>query len=74
MEVANARLAGFSRRVKVVAAAAVTEHEAAGGHTIALHVGKSEEFLLRAVSVDQFQSWLFSTCNYPPPFCVSVAG
>lgn len=39
----------------------LAEHEAAGGHTIALHVGKSEEFLLRAVSVDQFQSWLFST-------------
>lgn len=39
----------------------LTEHEAAGGHTFALHVGKSEEFLLRAVSVDQFQSWLFST-------------
>ncbi len=27
----------------------LAEHEAAGGHTIALHVGKSEEFLLRAV-------------------------
>lgn len=39
----------------------LAEHEAAGGHTIALHVGKSEEFLRRAVSVDQFQSWLFST-------------
>lgn len=39
----------------------LAEHEVAGGHTIALHVGKSEEFLIRAVSVDQFQSWLFST-------------
>ena len=39
----------------------LAEHEAASGHTIALHVGKSEEFLLRAVSVDQFQSRLFST-------------
>ena len=39
----------------------LAEHEAAGGHTIALHVGKSEEFLMRAVSVDQFQSRLFST-------------
>lgn len=37
------------------------EHEAMGGHTVALHVGKSEEFLRRAVSVDQFHSWLFST-------------
>lgn len=37
------------------------EHDAMGGHTISLHVGKSEEFLRRAVSVDQFQSWLFST-------------
>jgi hypothetical protein len=36
-------------------------HEAKGGHTIFLHVGKSEEFLRRAVRVDQFQSWLFST-------------
>jgi SPP1 gp7 family putative phage head morphogenesis protein len=35
------------------------EHEAGGGHTVSLHVGKSEEFLRRAVSVDQFQSWLF---------------
>lgn len=39
----------------------LTVHEAKGGHTISLHVGKSEEFLRRAVSVDQFQSWLFST-------------
>ena len=39
----------------------LVEHEDKGGHTIALHVGKSEEFLLRAVSVDQFQSWFFST-------------
>ena len=39
----------------------LAEHEAAGGHTIAMHVGKSEEFLRRAVSVDQFKSWLFST-------------
>ena len=37
------------------------EHEDKGGHTIALHVGKSEEFLQRAVSVDQFQSLFFST-------------
>ena len=35
------------------------EHEAKGGHTVSLHVGKSEKFLRRAVSVDQFQSWLF---------------
>jgi len=39
----------------------ILEHEVKGGHTVALHVGKSEEFLLRAVSVDQFQSWFFST-------------
>lgn len=31
----------------------LSEHEAAGGHTIALHVGKSEEFLLPAVRTDQ---------------------
>lgn len=31
----------------------LAEHEAGGGHTIALHVGKSEEFLLRAVRIDQ---------------------
>ncbi len=37
------------------------EHEAGGGHTVSLHVGKNEEFLMRAVSVDQFQSRLFST-------------
>lgn len=35
------------------------EHEASGGHTVTLHGGKNEEFLRRAVSVDQFQSWLF---------------
>lgn len=39
----------------------LAEHEDKGGHTISLHVGKSEEFLFRAVSVDQFQSWFFST-------------
>lgn len=39
----------------------LAEHQDKGGHTISLHVGKSEEFLFRAVSVDQFQSWFFST-------------
>ena len=39
----------------------LTVLETKGGHTISLHVGKSEEFLRRAVRVDQFQSWLFST-------------
>lgn len=29
------------------------EHEANGGHAIALHVGKSEAYLLRAVRIDQ---------------------
>lgn len=31
------------------------EHEAKGGHTIALHVGKSEAFLQSAVRIDQFR-------------------
>ncbi|MHC0054840.1 RNase A-like domain-containing protein [Actibacterium sp. D379-3] len=31
----------------------LSEHETEGGHTIALHVGKSEEFLLRVVRTDQ---------------------
>jgi SPP1 gp7 family putative phage head morphogenesis protein len=35
------------------------EHEAGGGHTIALHVGKSDEFLRRFVAFDQFQLGLF---------------
>ena len=39
----------------------LSEHEAAGGHTIKLHVGKSEEFLRQAVSIDQFRSLLFET-------------
>ena len=37
------------------------EHEAKGGHTIAMHVGKSETFLLRAVRIDQFQGLLASS-------------
>jgi SPP1 gp7 family putative phage head morphogenesis protein len=31
------------------------EHEAMGGHTVTLHVGKSETFLLRVVRTDQAQ-------------------
>lgn len=36
------------------------EHEAKGGHTISLHVGKSEEFLLRMVRADQGHFSIFS--------------
>jgi len=38
----------------------LAEHEAAGGHTIASHVGKSEEFLLRAVRTDQVRGLFVS--------------
>ena len=36
------------------------EHEAGGGHTFSLHVGKSEEFLLRAVRTDQVRGLFVS--------------
>lgn len=38
----------------------LSEHETNGGHTIALHVGKSEAFLLRVVSTDQVRGLFVS--------------
>ena len=36
------------------------EHEAKGGHTIAMHVGKSEDFLLSSVSIPRARTLFYS--------------
>jgi hypothetical protein len=42
----------------------LSEHEAAGGHTIELHVGKSEAFLIGMVTVPQAQTLFYTVYRW----------
>ena len=42
----------------------LSEHEAAGGHTIALHVGKSEAFLIGMVTVPQARTLFYTVYRW----------